>query len=78
MCLVWVHFGFNNIMKNFMLFSLSRKDEMKKTMIWDSEDSTREKLRDNEGKLFKSKEINLTVLIGFNTNQLKTCSQLAC
>ena len=40
-------------MKNFMLFSLSRKDEMKKTMIKDAEDSTREKLGDNEGiKLF--------------------------
>ena len=78
MCLVWVHFGFNDIMKNFMLFSLSRKDKMKKTMIKDAEDSTREKLRDNEGKLFKSKEINLTELIGFNANQLKTCSQLAC
>ena len=40
-------------MKNFMLFSLSPKDEMKKTMIKDAEDSTREKLGDNEGiKLF--------------------------
>ena len=40
-------------MKNFMLFSLSRKDEMKKMMIKDAEDSTREKLGDNEGnKLF--------------------------
>ena len=40
-------------MKNFMLFSLSRKDEMKEMMIKDAEDSTREKLGDNEGnKLF--------------------------
>ena len=37
-----------------MLFSLSRKDEMKKMMIKDAEDSTREKLGDNEGnKLFQ-------------------------
>ena len=53
MLIVLVHFGFNNIMKNFMLFSLSHKDEMKKTIIKDAEDCTREKLGDSEGiKLF--------------------------
>ena len=57
-------------MKNFMLFSLSCKDKVKKTMTTrDAEDNTREKLGGNEGKLFMSKEINLTLLIGFNTNQ---------